>query len=716
MSLIQNWLLRHRHRQSKFVSLYDMMFDARNFPYLSFRLSLFNLQVIFHYFAHAIMFYFMSHKLSSRTFTALIFVNGLKMLIDSGWWGGLEVLRTQVRSAYHTGRKEEIGSIVGFWITLALFVAIPFVLIAGYFGYETYQKMLYNEPVFKPLFIGLISLSVAFHLPIEAFHSGIYGISRIMRPRFSMILPYLVGLCVLFALWSEFKIYAILLSILAEIVTSFSLTLYYTSYMYVLYNIKLKKPDHYEFRARFKELPIYHFFLGFVSNLCIMIDSVLIIAFYFLAFADMRLLFFMKIIYLISPLICASSDWARLFYFDRKQLENDQLSLFINQYDKSISRTASFLGFCFGIIATVSCYILISPAAAGYTLIMLPFFLLRSLIADRQVRAFTYNHYYDVIFSGILMIICWIGVYTLKAPLLTKGFIVAIGMIIVHGILKRYRFPSYHQRKYQNLYTNLYFWLSNLSQIEKPVELYKIYLDDYILPQQRIGLIRRLTEKFELSGDHICLNGDHPILFYREFDTTDPSPTPMDFAELGLGVVKKVESEYVGHLDSAHLFNRPIYPLEECPLLQDILQKPLNHYRDAENFPENPAEVIEVFKILFPTGIYYDPVRHLGSKAVPLPLDAVRKFTLLIWQYLFKQRGNSYSDTDLTVIYENGLIRVIFVFPRSHITEENSQKVRDWHRLIHAVNIRQSLIYKKTSVAESTENYNVRKDDSVEFA
>lgn len=691
MHYIQKWLFKHQYRQEKFVSLYDMMFDAKDFPYLAFRLSLFNLQLIFHFFTHAVLFYFMAHKLASRTFTTLIFVNGIKMLIDSGWWGGLEVLRSQVRTAYETGNKEEMNKVISFWITLSLFLAIPFVGISFYFAIDAYWKFVYHDPMFRSLFISLISLSVAFHIPIGAFHSGIYGISRVMRPRFSMILSYLVGLCVLFATYSELGIYAILVSLLAEFATSSALTWYYTLNMYELYNITLAKLDHHDFRRRLSELPIYQFVLGFLANIFIMVDSVLIIVFYFLAFAQTHLLLLLKIIYLISPLICASSDWARLFYFDRKQLENDQLSVFIDQYDKSISRTASFLGFCFGVTSIVACYLLISPQAAGYTFVMLPFFLMRSIIADRQVKAFTDNQYYDVIFSGLMMISCWIGIYMITAPLLMKGFMVAVAMLIIHGIIRKYRFPPYMQSKYQNLYTNLYYWLSTLNQKEKPVEIFKLHLDQYVQTHDRINLIRRLMQRFNLTGDHICLNGDHPLFFYLELDPEASHPHDIDFSEIGFGIIRKVEREYVGHLSTYTLFDRPIYTLADCPLLQDVIEKPLKHAQEAHDFPQTVEELTAIFTEQFPTGTYYDPKRHLGTRAVPLPLNVVRKFTMLIWQYLFKQRGNARTDTDLTLLFDNGLIRVIYVIPREEGVEEMSKKVRNWHLLLNAFNVREAL-------------------------
>lgn len=716
MRFIEKWLSKHRYKQEKFVSLYDMMFDAKEFPYLSFRLSLFNLQLIFHFFAHVILFYFMEHKLASRTFTTLIFINGLKSLIDSGWWGGLEVLRSQVRNAYHTGNKEEMNRAISFWITLSLFISIPFLAIAAYFSYEAYWKYIYQEPMFKPLFIILVCVSVAVHIPLGAFHSGIYGISRVMRPRFSMILSYLAGLCVLFATWSEFKIYAILLSILTEIVVSSALTWYYTLHMYDLYNIVLEKLDHHDFRRRLSELPIYHFILGFVANVFIMIDSILIIVFYFLAFEHTQLILLIKIIYLISPLICASSDWARLFYFDRKQLENDQLSIFINQYDKSISRTASFLGFCFGITAILASYLLISPTAAGYTAIMLPFFLMRSLIADRQVRAFTYNRYYDVIVTGILMVLAWVGIYNLKYSLLTKGFCVAVAMIIIHAFLKRYRFPSYGHIKYQSLYTNLYHWLSALKNKKEIVEIYKLQLDHYIQAQQRIGLLRRMREQLGLAGDHVCLNGDHPLLFYRNVTDSTTELTPIDFANISQGLIRKVEHCYVGEVQNPEIFNAPIYRLEACPLLQDLIEKPLKHALEDPNFPQYYQEVIYNFIEQFPNGIYYDPERHLGPTATPLPYNIVRKFTMLIWQYLFKQRGSSRADTDLTLLFNKGLVHVIFVIPRDPNSEEETKKIREWHLLIHAVNISHSLIPETSELAILNKNWYSQQEKGIEFA
>lgn len=700
MQLIQKWLSKHNHRQEKFVSLYDMMFDGCDVSYLSFRLSLFNLQVLFHYFSHMVMFYFMFHKLALKTFTVLILVSAVKMLISAGWWGGLEVLRSHVRKAYHIGNKEEVNQAIGFWIHLSAFFAFPILGAAAYYSYVAYHNYLYHEPAMEALFIVCSCLTLAVQLPLGAYHAGIYGISRVMRPRFSMILPYLIGICILLFSWSLFRQYAILLSIVGESVTSIFLTFYYTSYMYTLYKLEPVKPTHQEFKRRFWEMPMLNFILGSVANIFIMSDALLIIAFYFWALGDPRLLIFVQIVFLISPLIRASSDWARLFYFDRKQLENDQLSLFISQYEKSVSRVASFLGFSFGVFACVSSYLLISPKAGINTLTMLPFFLMRSLIANRQVRAYTYYYYYDVIVSGMLAVSSVVGIYVLKVPLTTKGVLITIAMIIVNAFLKRYRLPCCAINRYQNIYTNLYNWLATLVQNSEAVDLYKITLDKKTTLAQKMGFINRLAEELKIPGDHVCVFGEYPLLLYLPASHSGENKINALFAAIGGGIVSNVQHSLIAQ-QSTYWTGKLPYNVKNDPLIKELTAHSLERNSHLPHFSTEVEIVANHFITSFPNGIYYSPDRHLGPDAEALPYETVRKFNFLIWEYLYQRRSGRSVDVDLSLLFEGGVVRVIFVIPRSVGDEAYFQKIREWHDYLHAVNVAESFQYETAEEGDS---------------
>lgn len=692
MKNIQKWLSKHTHRQEKFVSLYDMMFDGCDVSYLSFRLSLFNLQVLFHYFSHMVMFYFMFHQLALKTFTILIMVSAVKMLVSAGWWGGLEVLRSHVRKAYHAGNKEEVNQITGFWIQLAVFFSLPAIALAAYYAYVGYGNILYRESAIEAFFIVCSCLTLAIQLPLGAYHAGIYGFSRIMRPRFSMILPFLIGICILLFSWSLFRQYAILLSIASESVTSVFLTFYYTSYMYKLYKLEPVRPSHQEFKRRFFEIPTVNFILGSMANIFIMSDALLIIAFYFWALGDPRQLMFIQIVFLISPLIRASSDWARLFYFDRKQLENDQLSLFISKYEKSVSRVASFLGFSFGVFACVSSYLLISPAAGANTLIMLPFFLMRSLIANKQVKAYTYSYYYDVIVSGALVIVSVVGVYVLKVPLLTKGVLITVAMIVVNAFLKRYRLPCCPINRYQNIYTNLYNWLATLVQIKERVDLYKISLDKKTTLAQKMGFINRLSEELDIPGDHICVFGDYPLLVYLPVSRGDTNPINATVAMLGKGIVSNIEHSLIAQQSTYWVGKLPIN-VKNSPFIKELTARSLERNSHLPHFSTEVDIVTGHFMGLFPNGIYYNPGRHLGPEAEPLPYETVRKFNFLIWEYLYQRKSGRSADVDLSLLFEAGVVRVIFVIPRNVEDGAYFQKIHEWHDYLHAVNVAESFQY-----------------------
>lgn len=690
MELIQKWLKKHQRRQDKFVSLYEMMFEGCDGPYLSFRLSLFNLQVLFHYFFHLLMFYYMYHKLSNRTFTFLIFVSAVKMAVNSGWWGGLEVLRSQVRQAHIQHDKEQLNRSIGFWLIFSLLFALPAFLLSIYCCYTTYSHVLYDEPIIESLFLAFIYFSFAIHFPLGAYHSGIYGFSRIMRPRLSMILSYIVGICLIVLTSSRFKAFSILLAFVGESATSSFLTYHYTAKMYDFYKITPLKPTWLEFWQYINKFQIKNFLLGAVSNIFIVCDAILITAFYFAASGDMRQIFYVQIVYLVSPLIRASSDWSRLFYFDRKQLENDQLNLFINQYEKSVLRLAAMLGLFFGLFAAASSYIILSPLAGLYTLMLLPFFLMRSLISNQQVRAFSFFYYYDVIVSGTLMIAGLVSIYISPLTIPMKSILIAVLMIVINAILKRFRFKACNKVKYQSLYTNIYTWLSKIIKCQKSFEVYRITLDKKATSQEKFSFIRRFSQDLEIPGDQICYMANLPILFYREIEDCDHSNISQFLAQIGLGVMQDLERQII-QISTESTPQECINTLRKSTILRDFVAASFYDQASLTAFSLKQQEITSRFIETFPAGIYYNPERHLGPKAEVLADEAVRKFNYLIRQYLFNPKKGRSKDFDLSLLYEEGSVTAIFVIPLQDIKEEDIYRIKHWHEYLHSANIAESL-------------------------
>ncbi len=689
MSHLKSWFLKHQERQDRFASLNDLMFAESKRHYPQFRLSLFNFQLVFHFFTHALIFYFLSHELTNRSFTLVIAISSWKMLIVAAWWGGLELLRSQVRNLYRINNLLELEKAIGFWLILTVFICIPITAAGVYFGYTAYIDSLYNRPFIIPLYASLVCLMLVIRLPVSTLHSGIYGISRVIRPHFSMIMAYSFGLLVLALTWPTLKIFGIFLAILTQSLVSSYLTFYYARYMYRLYNFSVRRPKRFEFRDFFKRLSPLHFALAALSNIFMISDSLLIIGFYYFTVGNSKGFLFLQIIYLISPLIQASTNWARLFYFDRKRLRNSQLDLFINEYDRNVAYVAAFLGLTFGLYALIASYVLISPVAASYVATFLPFFLLRSLIANLQVKKFSYFYYADVILSGLVLTSGIIAIYLTNSSFLMKSAALVILMIVVHAFLKKDHFPQFQSTRYQGLYTNLYSWLAHLKRTPEFIEVYRLHLDSYIKLGEKIALIRKLSEELALTDYQVCsIKEKYLMVFRRVQQKTELLPATY-FARLSGGLLKKVDRNLLSNISLTDGVRYYTYSFEDSPIINDLM----NEAHRFADIPENLTldQVTALFLETFPEGTFYDPCKKPGPLAESIPIDSVRKFTSLVWQYLFRQRKRMKADMDVTVLFDEEIVKVIFVIPKKE-SDDFQEKLLNWHNFIHATNMKLAAI------------------------
>lgn len=666
MQNVYQWFTKQQKLQADFVSLYDMMFESQDISYLFFRLRYYFLQVFVQFFLHAVFFYFMSHKLTTKTFTIIIVASGLKMMLKAGWWGVLETMRAQVRSAFNCRHKRDIDLTIGFWLGLTALLSSIVLLGGCYFIYQAFG--VYQQPngnLFTPLFLAIMCFCLAIQLPIRTYHSGIFSVKRIMRPWFSMIGPHLIGIVFLFLLWPFLNIYAILVTFLFESLTSSYLTYYYTKKMYHLLEIKPRFPEKYFFqRTNFKNLNsnILHSSLAGLANSFMMGDSMLIMAFYFFALGDPSKLSLLYTVYLIAPLIHATTDWAHLFYFDRKKLSSREFARFIDQYDWYINRAASLIGLCLWILSLGACFLLLSSHEVGYCLLLLPFFLMRPKIANLQIKNFTQHYYFDVIVSGLVLVGGLFIVGLKDHTLLFKGVMMSFALWMVWQYLKKPRLPQYQTLHLGRLYENLYAWLTHLSRSEGAQEVYFLKFHPQMTSQQKIYFINQIKKNHMQNADYLCIFDHHSVAFFRT--ASHSSMLLRELVMLGGGFIQKIESKA---MQSLELIKKELWEGDALP----------------STYACDKQSLIEDFFQKFPMGICYDPLRRLGPHATPLPVDKVRGFIALINKYLLQEKEKGRNDIDLSVFINQGTIQVIFVVPTKH----NKGSIQAWHKHLHAINI-----------------------------
>lgn len=695
MNAIHQWFEKQQNRSKHFVSIYDMIFGEEKAAYIYFRLRFFNLQLFFRFFLHAAIFYLLYSYLPHKSFNVVIAASALKTLINAGWWGALETMRTQNRYAYRCSKREEIDKNIGFWLALS-FLLSGLLLTAGIsamgmFYPEDFTHLLQGdgEGRIEALYLAGLILTLGIQIPVHTLHSGIYAITRIMRPAYSMILADLLGLGILFLFWPLIDVIAIPLAITLKGVFSACLTLYYTQAMYNVRGFIPEKLNPRQFVNRFLEIPWKDTFISAAANLLMTTDGILIVMLSIALLGNPEMLPVFYMVFLITPFMRAASDWARLFYFDRKRLEDDALTNFIKEYDRYLEKAALAAGFFFWLASCFFSYVLISSTALASAFILLPFFLLRSHIANREMRCFTHYHYFDVMVSSLLLTGSLVGIYLLDIPTTFKFLLVALVMIGVNAYLKHFRLPRFNQIKIIKPYLSLYAWLTSLNQAPYPVNVYGIKFHREAKKNQRDYLIRKMAA---CSGDEsaqICLADHQTIHIFTKHHESNPIPTLVQIAQFGAGLIEKAEHYVVGEARAGEQQQARMASIERCPIVSAIMQKAgLSPLLKEERQRDHLQEGIERFTQLFSEGICYHPIRKMGTNAEPLSQETIRSFGVLINQNLYGHCKEQSSEIDLSLLFLSPVIHAIFIIPKKVYREEDIQK---WRAYLHALNIEAAL-------------------------
>lgn len=686
MEKIHQWFAKHQAKQQRFFSLGDMLFAEKHVQYPIYRLSLFNFQVLFLFLSHCVIFYLMFNQLSAKTFTFLIYIASLRTIFKSFWWGGLEVLRSHVRYFHRAKSSEDLCNVIDLSLRIASTLAFLFGCLSIFYMTQSFHLLSLHKEASSNLYLAITFLDLTLYTIVSVYHAGIYAITRIIRPHFSIVLSHVLGLCILILLWPSLHFQAVLLSILVQSTSASALTYYYTSYMYKLYGLSPDKPRLKKAKALIQKFSIYHFFLAGTANLASVLDYLLIIGFYYMAQTNSGYETAVTILYLISPLISATSSWARLFYFDRKKLENSLLYYFVRRYNKVVGRVASAMGFCLGIYAVVACIILIHADITLLTITAIPLFVLRSRIANLQVHAFCSHYYLDVIVSWMLLALSVVALSLSPLPTIyVKGFFLLIAMILIYKFLQTPRFPISNFINSEMPFATFYEWLSNLVKQDCPVELCHLELDPSLFYKQKIFLIRKLRESFELKRDQICMPTADTVQFFQITTSSTVFFSNKHLTEIGMGTICSVQNEVIyPKLQSSS--KNICSSVSHGKILSEILTYSTSILKKNGGI-KSEHDLCNAFLNFFPEGIYHSPERHLGPKAQPLPKNEIQKISSLVWQVLYNKQRKLSDQTDLSVLVKNGKVIVVFLVPVGSGSEKTYSNLKKWTQIIRAFNI-----------------------------
>lgn len=667
MRKLKAWLKRQAARNSQFLSITDLLFAKKRVRYLYFRLRYFTLLIAVRLFFHLTIFYLLHQAITPVDFYQLGGIWVISLLLSSVWWGGLEVLRTRIRDFYSTKAIESMRQEISHWFLMGLaissvaFITAISLLIIGIIQWQQTQA------AFSYFFNSSVVFMLAGRLIVEPLHSGIYAISRILRPLSSLLMGEGLGFLCLIIGWPWLGKTSIPLAFFVAGVINLAMRYYYCKQMYSFYEITLTFVE-IKLAKFLRQLPWRDFLLGGLAMLAINIESLLLFMVVGLNSKQVYFHHLLILLFLIFPLFNATSEWAQLFYFDWKKLRRVNFTSLQQHYDYNILLLAPVMGSCLGLVAILCGYIFLPPIPVIIYGSLFVVLVVRSLIAYLQVRAFACFHYLDILMSSLLLLTLLGLVSWLQTTLVNGIVLVSVGLTAMVGYLWKPRFPAVDRVSQFKQQINYYDWLSQLRAAIGQLQVGTVTVAASTSYYKQLHIVSWLIANCLQPTDRICVIGKH-IVFYRLNAT---HYRPINKANLAMNSA--------GLISACQL--TPVFQKQTSILPAELMRYLVKSSQFKS--PNKPANInCADFLQQFPDGIYFAPACHLGPLArVP---DKHIIHSLLYYTELFlTAQTDAQFPYEIAASYRAGTIQAIYAVPKANYSRKQLQA---WRLTIDSSNI-----------------------------
>ena len=667
MSKLNHWLKQQQNSNQRFVSLQDLFFSQKKNAYLLYRVKLFNLQYLIHY-AFFCTFYVSNYRgMSSRSFSIVALLYLVQKVMINFWWGAIETMRTQVRYDKDAHKTIELELCIGNYLLLSLILAILLLLVNYWVGSLYIEST--NPDFLVQHFILFFSICLPILLVVKTFHSGIYAITRVIRTPLSIITPDLLGLISLLLLYPMISLQASLYAMIVQSLAGLILQLKFVSRMYRFYDVWPKLPTARQFIRWLKTFPILEFFIAGLSFVFIHADIVLIAIFTFFMQTGMISNQLFAVLFLIHPPITASTEWAILFYFDRKHIRLNDFKKMMTFYDISIGKAASAFAFFYWFIAFMATLLIISPEATLSLIVLLPFFIVKSKLANLEVKAFSYNYYLKLLFVNAWFLFVCAMLFFMGIPLLYDYLIVLTAIVVGIKLLQKPLFKKIRRPIIYKLPITFFSFLHCLNEpSELPLTVYYLSFISSIQQHQKFYILGMIASNFLRNTEELCVISESECVFFTKNRTIHRS----DIFSVCSGLIQLIEKKEffcLEHLRHLALNRIGIFAKLLPPLPEKLL---------------STNEIKKLFFNLFPKGIYFFPEPELGPEAKRMPIEDSRELYMKAFNYLFYIQDPRSTAYNIDLYHLNNQIEGIFAIPNREYSE---QRIQYWHSFLLAQNL-----------------------------
>ncbi len=389
---LRRWLKRESRRDARRVSLEDVLVFGGFSQYLWQRSRRFALTRTLQEFLHVGELYLLFLFASQPVFIATAIITAVARMVNSAWWGGLEVLRTGVRERSRDGRYTVIAPWIRQWMITSTALGCSVCAIGA--GFTLVKLWTANLGV-ADAYLAARVIGVGLELPTRTFHSGAYALRRIYQPTWALLTPSLLRGLMLASWWPAVGVWSIPVASVFGVFVSVVLTAWFTRLAYIDLQLwPMMSGRRQRLPARLWSHDMKWFAAAALANISTSTAQLWTLSLLSIGLtnSDLWLGLFIYLV-LVGPLFDVCQSWARLFYPDLADLENDLLRPFRTLLVQSLIRWSPVVGTLVWISTLIVLPLLPSGQMVMIALITWLFFIARARFAAIQVSAFCHRRY-----------------------------------------------------------------------------------------------------------------------------------------------------------------------------------------------------------------------------------------------------------------------------------------------------------------------------------
>jgi hypothetical protein len=645
-------------------------------PYFYYRLrNFFLLQGIF-LFTHLLEFFFLYRLLPHSHLKNMMIVFSTFSLLQAFWWGGLECLRMQMRKLRAYGVMHKGPNCFCPWMNAAYsIVSIFIILLIGLFSYAIWSGA-YDTYLLS--IFAVLSLRFIFFIVVSTAHSTIYSISRIYMP-----VPYLAGVELVSLLLLCFSIFffgswGLPVSAIIYTCGKNAIKMHYILRAYKSYGWSLPLFT----RRTFKRgLKIIISNLKFSTKYCLYGLAALFMG------IDLPIIFAIlhekngghsagiltvTAVFMISPLLRSTHAWAYLFYFDLIKLDQSILKKLKNRFYLYLNLLSVAMAVVFASLALLFIYFRSTGNWLQQALVIYPLFLVISLFAFAQIKAFCNGCYLSLIGSGLVLSGSCLWLTAMPEKITIPGLLSCFVISFLYLIIVSFEENKRKCRIITHIFSQWLFYYRRASIEQKILKLIFCDKSEY---QARADILQTICEGA----------GANLVISYIGYGTVIAIGSSDQVKKISDLIAIYSAGNIVGH----QILSIPCTWEDKVELLYseniittELKQNLLSEQNPGQNMPINHEAISRHFLEIFPDGSIVnleDPDKKTSYKIARSYLTKNWIIPAALHFAKYFEYHNSEKIPRISVFCPNGEIKLVFLVP---FHKANPKALKYWKNYV----------------------------------